>query len=119
MREAYDAIAAIVDVFLQRMWDDPVVGRFFVGMGTDTRNKLRQKNKNLLCYNTGGPCQKINRPLDMTHKGLGITDQEFDIVVNHLAPRRQAAHPLSASSSLYFPISLRSCSLGITPASES
>ena len=81
----YDAISAVVDVFLQRVWDDPVVGRFFVGMGTDTRNQLRQKNKNFLCFNTGGPCQKINRPLDLTHKGLGITNQEFDIVVNHLA----------------------------------
>ena len=57
----YDAISAVVDEFLQRVWDDPTVGRFFVGMGTDTRNQLRQKNKNLLCSNTGGPCKKINR----------------------------------------------------------
>ncbi len=80
----YDAISAVVDVFLTKIWDDPVVGRFFVGMGTDTRNKLRQKNKNLLCFNTGGPCRKINRPLDVVHVGLNITDSEFDIVVNHL-----------------------------------
>lgn len=81
----YDAISAVVDVFLERVWADPVVGRFFVGMGTDTRNQLRQKNKNLLCFNTGGPCKKINRPLKFAHEGLGITNQEFDIVVNHLA----------------------------------
>lgn len=80
----YDAISGVVDEFLERVWDDPVVGRFFVGMGTDTRTQLRQKNKNLLCFNTGGPCRKINRPLNVTHRGLGITDQEFDIVVNHL-----------------------------------
>lgn len=81
----YDAISAVVDEFLQRVWDDPTVGRFFVGMGTDTRNQLRQKNKNLLCFNTGGPCRKINRSLKVAHEGLGITDKEFDIVVNHLA----------------------------------
>ena len=80
----YDAISAVVDVFLTKVWDDPVVGRYFIGMGTDTRNQLRQKNKNLLCFNTGGPCKKINRPLNVTHEGLGITDQEFDIVANHL-----------------------------------
>jgi len=80
----YDAISAVVDEFLERVWADPTVGRFFVGMGTDTRNQLRQKNKNFLCFNTGGPCRKINRPLNVTHEGLGITDQEFDIVVNHL-----------------------------------
>ena len=84
-KPCYDAISAVVDEFLQRVWDDPTVGRFFVGMGTDTRNQLRQKNKNLLCFNTGGPCRKINRSLKVTHEGLGITDKEFDIVVNHLA----------------------------------
>jgi len=80
----YDAISAVVDVFLIKVWEDPVVGRFFVGMGTDTRNQLRQKNKNLMCANTGGPCKKINRPLAEAHVGLGVTDKEFDIVVSHL-----------------------------------
>jgi hemoglobin len=41
----YDAISAVVDVFLTNVWEDPVVGRYFVGMGTDTRNQLRQKIK--------------------------------------------------------------------------
>lgn len=80
--EAMIAISAVVDVFLTKVWDDQVLGRFFAGMGTDTRDQLRKKNKNLLCFNTGGPCQKINRPLELTHKGMGITD--FYIVVNHL-----------------------------------
>ncbi len=80
----YDAISSVVDVFLVKVWEDPVVGRFFVGMGTDTRNQLRQKNKNLMCANTGGPCKKINRPLGEAHVGLGITDKEFDIVAGHL-----------------------------------
>ena len=80
----YDAISAVVDVFLIKVWEDPVVGRFFVGMGTDTRNQLRQKNKNLMCANTGGPCKKINRPLGEAHVGLGISDKEFDIVAGHL-----------------------------------
>ena len=81
----YDAISGVVDVFLTKVWDDPVVGRYFIGMGTDTRNQLRQKNKNLLCFNAGGPCKKINRDLNVVHKGLNITDKEFDIVANHLA----------------------------------
>lgn len=52
----YDAISAVVDVFLTSVWEDPVVSRFFVGMGTASRDQLRQKNKNLLCFSTGGPC---------------------------------------------------------------
>ena len=85
----YDAISAVVDVFLTKVWEDPVVGRFFVGMGTDTRNQLRQKNKNLMCATTGGPCEIINRPLDQVHIGLGITDKEFDIVAGHLGTTLQ------------------------------
>lgn len=81
----YDAISAVVDSFLDKVWNDPRISRFFVGMGTDTRNQLRQKNKNLLCHNTGGPCKKINRPLKLAHEGLGITEKEFYIVVDHLA----------------------------------
>jgi hemoglobin len=80
----YDAISAVVDVFLTKVWEDPVVGRFFVGMGTDTRNQLKQKNTNLMCASTGGPCKTINRPLAEAHVGLGITDKEFDIVAGHL-----------------------------------
>lgn len=80
----YDAISAVVDVFLTKVWEDPVVGRFFVGMGTDTRNQLKQKNTNLMCASTGGPCKTINRPLAEAHVGLGITDKEFDIVADYL-----------------------------------
>ena len=54
----YDAISSVVDVFLIKVWEDPLVGRYFIGMGTDTRNQLRQKNKNLMCANTGGAVQK-------------------------------------------------------------
>ncbi len=81
----YDAISAVVDSFLDKVWNDHRISRFFVGMGTDTRNQLRQKNKNLMCHNTGGPCKKINRPLKLAHAGLGITEKEFYIVVDHLA----------------------------------
>jgi len=74
-----------VDVFLEKVRADPEIEKFFIGMGTDTRNQSRQKNKNLLCYNTGGPCTKINRPLKQAHAGLGLTDKDFYIVVDHLS----------------------------------
>ncbi|GJL65407.1 MAG: hypothetical protein NPIRA05_03780 [Nitrospirales bacterium] len=54
----YNAISALVDVFLTKIWKDPVVGRFFVGMGADTRNRLNKNNTNLMCASTGGPCKK-------------------------------------------------------------
>jgi hemoglobin len=80
----YDVISNVIDDFLTKSWADPRISHFFVGMGTDTRNRLRQKNKNLMCFTTGGPCRVLNRPLEVVHVGLGITDTDFYIIVDHI-----------------------------------
>ncbi len=80
----YDAISAVVDDFAAKLFVDPVVGKRFFGMGDDSRQGFRQKNKNLVCKVTGGPCKVISRPAAVVHGGLGIQASEFDIVVNHL-----------------------------------
>ena len=81
----YTAISAVVDDFEDRLFVDPKVGKYFVGMGTDTREMFKQKTKNLVCNVTGGPCKVISRSAKTTHAELGITDAEFDIVVGHLS----------------------------------
>jgi hemoglobin len=81
----YNGISAVVDDFADRLFADPKIGKYFVGMGTDTRGMFKQKNKNLVCNVTGGPCKVISRPAKTVHAGLGITDAEFDIVVGHLS----------------------------------
>ncbi len=80
----YDAVSAVVDVFAQKLFDDPVVGKRFFGMSDDSREGFRQKNKNLVCAVTGGPCKIISRSAKTTHGGLGIKASEFNIVVGHL-----------------------------------
>lgn len=80
----YEAISAVVDEFADRLFNDPVVGKRFFGMGDDTRAGFKQKNKNLICAATGGPCQIISRPAKTTHAGMGIKASEFDIVAGHL-----------------------------------
>jgi hemoglobin len=81
----YTAISAVVNDFEDRLFADPKVGKYFVGMGTDTRELFKQKTKNLVCNVTGGPCKVISRSAKTTHAGLGITDAEFDIVAGHLS----------------------------------
>ncbi len=53
-------------------------------MGDDSREGFRQKNKNLVCAATGGPCKIISRSAATTHTGLGIKASEFAIVAQHL-----------------------------------
>ncbi len=80
----YEAISAVVHDFAGKLFVDPQVGSFFKGMGTDTRNSFIQKNTNLVCNVTGGPCKIISRPARTVHTGLGITEADFNVVFNHL-----------------------------------
>jgi hemoglobin len=80
----YNAISAVVEDFAPKLFKDPQVARFFVGMSTDSRLQFKQKNKNLICKVTGGPCQIISRPAKTAHAGLGITESDFAVVVQHL-----------------------------------
>jgi len=80
----YEAISAVVDDFAAKLFIDPVVGARFFGMSDDSREGFRQKNKNLVCAATGGPCKIISRTAATTHGGLGIKASEFAIVAQHL-----------------------------------
>ena len=53
-------------------------------MGTDTRQSFIQKNINLACNVTGGPCKIISRSAKTVHGGLGITEADFNVVAQHL-----------------------------------
>ncbi len=80
----YDAISAVAEDFAWKLFEDPRIAQYFRGMGDDTKQQFIQKNKNLLCNATGGPCKIISRPAKVVHGGLGITEKEFNIVVEHL-----------------------------------
>ena len=80
----YDAISAVVEDFGARLFTDPKLSKFFGGMSTDTKALFEQKNKNLVCNVTGGPCKIISRPAKEAHAGLGIAEGDFNMVVAHL-----------------------------------
>lgn len=80
----YNGISAVIDTFADRLFADPKIAPFFVGMSDDTRQSFKQKNKNLVCNVTGGPCQIISRDAAVAHQGLGITAADFDVVAGHL-----------------------------------
>ncbi len=80
----YAGVSAVVDEFADRLFADTRINQFFVGMGDDTRASFKQKNKNLVCNVTGGPCKVISRNANVVHGGLGITAADFDVVAGHL-----------------------------------
>ena len=80
----YEGISAVVDQFADSLFADKRISQFFIGMSDDTRAQFKQKNKNLLCNVTGGPCKVISRPANVAHHGLGITAGDFEVVAGDL-----------------------------------
>ncbi len=80
----YDAISAVVEDFADKLLADKKINQFFRGMGTDTWDTFKQKNKNLLAAATGGPAKIISRPAKTVHGGLKITQGDFNVVAGHL-----------------------------------
>jgi hemoglobin len=80
----FDAIAAVTDDFLARMVKDPQLSRFFEGDSADSMRRARELTVEFICKESGGPCFYIGRPMKTTHRGLGITAQDWEIAMVHL-----------------------------------
>jgi len=80
----FDAIAAVTDDFLARMINDPGLGRFFEGDSADSMKRARELTVEFICNKTGGPCLYIGRTMPVTHKGLGITENDWEVAMGHL-----------------------------------
>ncbi|MER3447538.1 MAG: group 1 truncated hemoglobin [Candidatus Dadabacteria bacterium] len=80
----YDAIAAVVDDFFKRMIADPKLGRFFIGLSTDSKRRAQQLTVDFICSATGGPSLYTGRDMKTAHTGLGITEDDWQIASKHL-----------------------------------
>ena len=80
----YDAIAAVSDEFIARLANDEQEKRFFIGLSTDSKIRIRQLLVDLVCKSTGGPCVYTGRDMKTAHAGLGITDKDWDASVKLL-----------------------------------
>lgn len=104
----YDAIAAVTDDFIGRLATDKVLSRFFVGHSEDSLKRIRQHVVDQLCAATGGPCIYTGRDMKTSHKGMGISEAEWNIAAGHLVatldkfkvPAKEKDEVLGAVSSL-------------------
>lgn len=104
----YDAIAAVVDDFVQRLATDPQLGRFFQGHSANSVKKIRQLVVDQLCEATGGPCYYTGRDMKTAHAGMGISENDWNASVKHLVatldkfkvPEKEKNEVLGAISTL-------------------
>ena len=81
----YDALAAVVDDFIGRLVADKRFEKFFVGHSEDSLKRIRQHILDQFCAATGGPCIYNGRDMKTSHKGLGITEADWDAAAKHLS----------------------------------
>src|SRR5947207_14920851 len=75
------AITAVVDDFVSNVAADNRINGFFA------RTDIPRLKKNLvdqICQGTGGPCTYTGRDMRTAHKGMNITDAQFNALVEDL-----------------------------------
>jgi truncated hemoglobin YjbI len=97
-----DVIVGITDDFVAAVLADPRLRRYFPnaqGQNAQGLADLEKRVVELLCETSGGPCVYTGRDMKTVHKGMGITEGDWNTAVDlftgalkrrHLAPREQS-----------------------------
>jgi hemoglobin len=80
----YDAIAAVADNLLPRLENDTQLGRFWANRGDDGIAREKQLLVDYLCSSAGGPLLYTGRDMLTSHRGMGITESDWQIFIGHL-----------------------------------
>ncbi|MFN4254071.1 MAG: group I truncated hemoglobin [Saprospiraceae bacterium] len=81
-----EAISAVVDKFLANVVADPVINAQFAATVADPfRTQLLRNNLiDQVCAGAGGPCQYKGKTMLEAHKGMNITEAQFNALVGDL-----------------------------------
>lgn len=80
------AIASVVDAFVANVAGDARINARFTRVAGDTAamRQFKQKLVDQVCAAAGGPCTYKGMDMKATHQGMGITDADFDALVEDL-----------------------------------
>lgn len=79
-----EGIALVVDDFVANMVADARVNARFKGMPPPAVFKLKSNLSDQICDATGGPCAYLGRDMKATHKGMKISEGEWNATVENL-----------------------------------
>jgi hemoglobin len=79
-----EGIALVVGDFVGNMANDTRVNARFKAMKPPAVEKLKSNLADQICDATGGPCSYLGRDMKTTHKGMKITDAEWNATVENL-----------------------------------
>jgi hemoglobin len=76
-----DAITAVVDDFVGNVAGDRRINGFFAKADIP---RLKRNLVDQICSATGGPCVYTGKDMRTAHRGMGITDADFNALVEDL-----------------------------------
>jgi hemoglobin len=81
----YEAIAAVANDLLPRLRADPQLGRFWAHRGEDGIMREKQLLIDFLCASAGGPTYYRGRDMLLTHRGMRISESDWNVFLGHAA----------------------------------
>src|SRR6185436_15537698 len=80
------AITAVVDEFVNNCATDTRINKFFADTAKDPKRLAKCKGNlvDQICQASGGPCKYTGKDMKSAHKGMGITDADFNALVEDL-----------------------------------
>ena len=102
-----EGIAIVVGDFVTNMAGDSRVNARFKDMKPADVEKLKSNLADQICDATGGPCSYLGRDMKTAHKGMGISEADWNASVVHLTasldkfkvPEKEKSEVLAAVSS--------------------
>ena len=79
-------ITAVVDEFVKNCAADTRINKFFTAAANDPARLAKFKTNlvNQICQATGGACKYGGKNMKDAHKGMGITEADFNALVEDL-----------------------------------
>lgn len=80
------AITAVVDDFVGNCAGDERINKFFAATAADKTRLKKFKNHlvDQICEASGGPCKYKGKDMTTAHKGMGVTEGDFNALVENL-----------------------------------
>lgn len=86
----YDGLAGFVDNLLPRLQGDAQLGRFWENRGDDGVAREKQLLIDYLCACAGGPMLYIGRDMLTAHKGMKISESDWETFLGHAGATMEA-----------------------------
>lgn len=80
------AITAVVDQFVANVVADNRINKFFADTAKDPKRvaKLKKNLVDQICQASGGPCKYKGQDMKTAHKGMGVSEADFNALVEDL-----------------------------------